>query len=222
LAAPPPNPAFVERLEARLRSAATAPRAALPASARWTRRQRWAVGALGLALVLAMALAIVGPRRVLAEFQRLLGYVPGIGFVDLDAARVLTAPVQTSRDGVILRVMQVLAQPDRTLVVFEADGLAAYDPRQVSETLERNYTAELLLPDGSRLPGAGQSLARGGESASGSLRFPPLPPDVTLLLPRLPYVAPGDAPEGWEVPLTLRLATGEVVAEVFPQPYAPV
>ncbi len=59
---------------------------------------------------------------------------------------------------------------------------------------------------------------------SGRLRFPPLPEGVfqaTLLLARLPYVEPGTAPEEWEVPLTLRLATGELVATLFPQPYVP-
>ena len=58
---------------------------------------------------------------------------------------------------------------------------------------------------------------------AGILDFPPLPDGVhhiTLELARLPLVPPGAAPENWAVPLDLRPATGELVAELFPQPYA--
>lgn len=224
LAAPAPDPAFVEGLRRQLRAravaleaVAAAPRPGWRLALGALRRHRWAVGALAVALVLALALAVAGPRRVLAQFQRLLGYVPGVGFMDLDATRVLTAPVQVTRDGVTLRVTQVLAQPDRTVLVYEAEGLPPYTPG-------RDVSAALRLPDGTRLLGTSQSVGRGADTAHGGLRFPPLPEGVyqaTLLLERLPYVRAGDAPEDWEVPLTLRLATGELVAELFPQPYAP-
>jgi hypothetical protein len=223
--APAPDAAFVDRLERELRTRAAEQR---PVRRSWlvaSPRQQWAVGALALALVLALALAIVGPRRVLAQFQQLLGYVPGVGFVDLEATRVLTAPVQVTRGGVTLRITQVLAKPDETLVVFEAEGLPAYEVRQVNESTEQDLTAALRLPGGSTLTGARQSVGRGNDTVSGSLRFAPLPTGVfqaTLLLARLPYVEHGTAPEDWEVPLTLRLATGEVVAALFPQPYVPV
>ncbi len=223
-AAHTPNPAFVDRLEHQLRAQAASQR---PARRSWlaaSPRQRWATGALALALVLALALAVAGPRRVLAEFQRLIGYVPGVGFVDLDATRVLTAPVQVTRDGVTLRVTQVLAKPDETLVVFEAEGLPTYDVRQVNESTQQDVAAALRLPDGSTLTGTRQSLGRGDDTVSGSLRFPPLPVgayQVTLLLGRLPYVELGTAPEDWEIQMTLRLATGELVTELFPQPYVP-
>ncbi|MCC6191201.1 MAG: hypothetical protein IT318_19440 [Anaerolineales bacterium] len=150
------------------------------------------------ALVLALALAVAGHQRVLAEFQRLIGYIPGVGFVDLDATRVLTAPVQVIRNGVSLRIMQVLAKPDEALVVFEADGLPAYEARQVNESPEQDLAAALRLPDGSTWTNTRQSVGRGEATLSGSLRFPPLPEGaykVTLLLGRLPSVEPGTAPE---------------------------
>ena len=98
-----PRVAFVANLERQLlaRGAVlTKPRAAGESPRRrwWVRwvqhlsQRRWATIALGLLLAVAVGLAAVGPQRVWAEAQRLLGYVPGIGFVDLEETRVLTFP----------------------------------------------------------------------------------------------------------------------------------
>ncbi len=186
----------------------------------WGQR-RWAMVALGLLLAVAVALAAAGPQRVWAEVQRLLGYVPGVGFVDLEETRVLTAPVEVTRDGVTLRVEQVLAQPGGTTVVIRTQGLPPEDQLWPhGATVDDDFDPGLRLPDARRLPLKGCTL----RLETSTLEFPPLPDDVyrvTLELPRLPLVPAGAAPEAWEVPLTLRPATGELVTELFPQPYAP-
>jgi hypothetical protein len=229
-AAPIPEPAFVAGLERHLaaRVAAMPQVAAAPRTRPlWTgwlpsfRRHRWALAAAALLLILAVALAVAGPQRVLAGIQDLLGYVPGIGFVDLEATRLLPAPVEVTRDGVTLRVEQVIAGPDRTKIVIRSDGLPPEDqlwPGGVHQ--EGNYQPLLRLPDGRTLTTSTWTLRLGG----GTLDFPPLPDGVyraTLELARLPLVPPGAAPENWQVPLDLRPATGELVAELFPEPYAP-
>ena len=44
-----------------------------------------------------MAVLIIGPQRVAAEVQKLLGYIPGFGIVEQNAAlRVLAEPVTQS------------------------------------------------------------------------------------------------------------------------------
>ncbi len=56
------------------------------------------------------------------------------------------------------------------------------------------------------------------------LGFPPLPQGVyhlTLEAERLPRVPVGIAPEDWEIPVTLRPATGELIGELFPEAYDP-
>ena len=185
-------------------------------------QHRWATAALGLLLAVAVALTIIGPQHVWADLQRLLGYVPGVGFVDLEETRVLTVPVEVTRDGVTLRVEQVLAQPNRTVVVIRSEGLPPEDRLWPHGTRERgDYQPELRLPDGRTLASKKWTLRLG----AGTLEFPPLPEGVyrvTLELPRLPLVPAGAAPEEWAVPLNLRPATGELVAELFPQPYAPL
>ena len=194
----------------------------------WTRlvqpfsQHRWATAALGLLLTVAVALAAVGPQRVWADLQRLLGYVPGVGFVNLEETRVLTAPVEVTRNGLTLRVEQVLARPDRTVIVIRSEGLPPEDqlwPHGARE--DSDYQPRLCLPDGRTLISESWTLHLG----AGTLEFPPLPADVyrvTLELPRLPLVPAGAAPEAWKVLLNLRPATGELVEELFPQPYTPI
>ena len=185
-------------------------------------QHRWATAAaLGLLLTVTVALAGVGPQPVWADLQRLLSYVPGVGFVNLEDTRVLIAPVEITRNGVTLRVEQVLARPDGTAIVIHSEGLPPEDqlwPQGARE--EGDFQPQLRLPDGRTLISDSWTLRLG----AGTLEFPPLPAEVyrvTLELPHLPLVPAGAAPEAWEVPLNLRPATGVLVAELFPQPYAP-
>ena len=184
-------------------------------------QHRWATAVAGLLLIAAMIVAAIGPQQVLASIQELLGYVPGIGFVDLEATRLLAAPVEATRDGVTLRVEQVIAGPDRTKVVIRSDGLPPEDrlwPDGARQ--EGDFEPLLRLPDGRTLTTGTWTLRLGG----GTLEFPSLPDGVyrlTLELSRLPLVPAGAAPENWHVLLNLQPATGELVAELFPQPYTP-
>lgn len=226
---PGPEAAFIAELEQQLVARAQARQQLQGEShsrrfwARWKqpiRQHRWAAAAGTLMLVAAVALAVVGPQRIVVAIQQLLGYVPGIGFADLEATRLLAAPVEVTRDGVILQVEQVIAQPDGTKVIIRSEGLPPEDQLWPDGAREDgNYQPLLRLADGRTLATGTWSLRLG----AGTLEFPPLPDGIhhiTLELARLPLVPPGAAPENWTVPLDLRPATGELVAELFPQPYA--
>jgi len=238
--APEPDLAFVARLERQLiaegealrraqdgfavrhRTAAPAPLQHLR-NLVWqpARRHHWATVGVAILLALAVAFLTVGPQRVWANLQGLLGYIPGVGFVNLEETRVLTAPVTVTREGVTLRVEQVLAAPDGTTVVISSEGLPpeheVWPQGPEPEALSQPH---LRLSDGQVLEPETFTLRWGG----GAIEFPPLPGDVhrfTLELPRLPLVAAGVAPEGWEIPLMLRPTTGELAAALFPEPYVP-
>ena len=93
-----PRPEFLAGLRARLgeqppRSLTFSERVGLA-----FRRPAWVIG-IATILILVAALIAVGPQRVLAQVQRWLNYVPGIGFVDLARTSVLVNPVETSRGG---------------------------------------------------------------------------------------------------------------------------
>lgn len=235
-AMPSATPAFRDQLEARLlreieRHPKRSPLLSKPgnvvhkidASVRRGLMPRWrrgiALAAVVLALV-ALTLTWIGPRRVWAHLQQWLGYVPGIGFVELDESRVLTAPVALQRGDVTLHIEQLLARPDGTTVVISSEGLPPEDavwPH--GARVDEEFAPRLHLPDGRTLQTETFTLSWG----AGTLVFPALPDDVysvTLSLPGLPLVPPEVAPEGWEIPLLLRSATGELADVLFPQPYA--
>jgi hypothetical protein len=231
--ATPMRGGFVQELEERLLARKTVPagqHVVGEATLRrvWARlawsfsQHRWATAAaLGLLLAVTVALAGVGPQPVWADLQRLLSYVPGVGFVSLEDTRVLMAPVEVTRSGVTLRVEQVLARPDGTVIVIHSEGLPPEDqlwPHGARE--DGDYQPRLRLSDGHTLVSESWTLCLG----AGTLEFPPLPAEVyrvTLELPRLPLVPAGAAPEAWKVLLNLRPATGALVEELFPQPYVP-
>jgi hypothetical protein len=231
--ATPMRGGFVQELEERLLARKTVPagqHVVGEATLRrvWARlawsfsQHRWATAAaLGLLLAVTVALAGVGPQPVWADLQRLLSYVPGVGFVSLEDTRVLMAPVEVTRSGVTLRVEQVLVRPDGTVIVIRSEGLPPEDqlwPHGARE--DGDYQPRLRLSDGHTLVSESWTLCLG----AGTLEFPPLPAEVyrvTLELPRLPLVPAGAAPEAWKVLLNLRPATGALVEELFPQPYVP-
>lgn len=228
-----PDPAFVARLEQRLAAQA---QSGVTAPTRETPRRRflpeiawgWRLLAVDLALLILLAVGItaLGPQRVLAQFERMLRYVPGIGFVDLSDTRVLPAPVEVTIDAVTVRIEQAVAEADRTRLVIRAFGLPDGDtifmPGADMGSRVSDFAGRLRLSDGSTLDFTGLFLQY-GEAAS-ALEFAALPPDAmrfTLELDRLPLVPSGRAPEGWRIPLTLVRADAPDAAPVFPEPYKP-
>lgn len=227
-----PEPEFVARLEQQLlaqtSTVTTSTKANNVAATNiwqrlnhWRGYQRWVMVTLTvLLIVMVTVVSLGGTQHVLAQIQWLLGYVPGIGFVALDESRLLAAPVEVSRDGITLRVEQVVAQPDQTTVIIQSEGLTAASSDDISQATKLDYEALLYLPDGQVLVASKRTLRFG----SGAYEFPPLPvgvEQVTFELPRLPLVLPGVAPEAWQVRLSLQPASGELVAELFSLPYAP-
>jgi len=221
-AAPTPDAAFVARLERQL-TATNGQRSVLGRRlpAQRPARRLWLRLGLALAVVvlaLAVTLAAIGPESAMAQLRQWLGYVPGIGFVDLDDALVLPAPIAVTQGAVTLTVEQVLAQPERTMVHIRVLGLPQ-KPATAPAT-SASPDPELRLPNGDVLPSTGWR-ARWGEA---TLTFPPLPPGVSrveLALERLPLVPDGAAPDHWLVSLALRPAASGATAAALSEPYAP-
>ena len=184
-------------------------------------RRAWGYAIVLLLAALILGLLAIGPQSVLAQVQRWLNYAPGIGFVNLAETQVLVSPVEATREGVTLRVEQVIAGPDQTEVMISSSGFSEEDLPWPNEAVDHpDFTAFLLLPDGSRMEMTRWELSVG----AGKLEFPALPDGVqqaTLLVPRLPLVPPGVLPQDWEIPLNFRPADGEIDDALFPQPYNP-
>ena len=231
---PGPAPAFISRLERDLRNQHAALIEAQKSRdgalrhfwgrfVRLLRMPSWQTVAIVVLLALAITTLVIGPSRVLAQVQQWLGYVPGFGFVDLDRARVLAEPVGASQEGVTLQVEQLLAEPDRTRLIFSAQGF----PPQRGSWLDQGsqMTAYLRLPDGKRHKTKfyGTSISQ-GTKLTAKLEFPAMPEDVyqvTLEIDRLPYLPSGAAPENWEILLALRPASRDLPEDRFPPSFTP-
>ena len=229
--APEPEPAFIRDLERQLLERQAVLLGSVLSERTGSQRLRakfsaffagrgWQYALVVLVAALTIALLAIGPQRVLAQVQRWLGYVPGIGFVNLDQARVLVEPVSISHDGVTLKVEQALAEPDETLIVFSSKGLPPENIGGNPSRFDNLPKPFLTLPDGSVLKAVRQELSYGG----GKIEFPALPEGVfrvTFEIDRLPLLPSGAFPEGWQASLLLRPASGELADDLFPQPYSP-
>jgi len=186
-----PRPEFLAGLRSRL--AEQRPKGPLSFGERLGlvfRRSVWATVLLVIFL-LAAAFIAVGPQRVLAAFQELFGYIPGVGIVDQSAPiRVLARPVSLTRSGISITVTSATLTADRTQVDFRIFGVpgSAYPTREdVHGCLAQPY---LRLSDGTQL--------------AMEKDFPPVPASVkeaVLVIPCIGETLPGKAPENWELPL---------------------
>jgi len=229
-AAPDPNPAFAGRLRAQLAAPRVTP---APRARRSPAVLRWA-GAAGLAALLLLAGAVflaLGPQGISAGVQRLIGYIPGVGVVQVDdSLRALTAPVTASRDGVTITVRQAILSSDRTVVDFVVDGIPA-GAYPGNESIPGCHTApSLRLPDGTELAMSGGSSEAWSAGYEKHASFAALAAGVnaaTLLVPCLDDTLLGRAPENWTLALSFGpapadLALAPVVDVTSPPPTVPV
>lgn len=144
---------------------------------------------------------------------RTFGYLPGVGLVeDGTQVRVLSEPVAQTRDGITLTVNEVILTSDKTVLGYQTSPIPP-EMRPKSElgpSCNPNGPTGLRLPNGTMLTiieGAGQA---NGQIFETRLTFGPIPAGVsiaTFVLPCLMDVAPGKAPENWEIPLNFKPAS---------------
>ncbi len=230
---PQPAENFLQNLEHRLTNAYPIKAPAQPAQKRRSqRRMRWGYVPAALTVLFALIVMALGPSRVLAEVQALFGYVPGVGFVDVNTARVLPEPLSQTQGDTTLTIKQVMSGPEATYVVLAVDGLppleelmedyGPYGPDEDVAAWEERYLAlwqtdaRLTLLDGEiLLPQQNYTGAPWG----GYYTFPPLPEGVMALsfeVSRLPGIPAGKAAEGWHFDLNLGYAAEQPAAPDAP------
>ncbi|HSB01697.1 MAG TPA: hypothetical protein VLE49_13690 [Anaerolineales bacterium] len=136
--APGADPAFVHDLRATLLE-----RAKMKKQTRSFYRFAW-----GLALAAVLVGLLVASPRVAEALKRLIGYVPGVGYVEQGTSlRVLSAPVTLEKDGVKLTIEKGAVDSGRTVLLEYLEGYLPEDHGNLScET-----PARLVLPDGTIL-----------------------------------------------------------------------
>ncbi len=170
-------------------------------------------------LVLLFSITIFH-QPVWAALQRLLGFVPHVGFVQVENARILSRPSIVEKEGVTVIVDQVLALPERTIVVFHSLGLPS--DGQLREVNSLNEFNPKLWPQESYAWNLSLFMQVIDPGAA-RLEFGPVPMDVTeltLTMNQLPGLPSGAAPGDWEIPISLK-EVGLDDIDQFLEPYAP-
>ena len=158
---------------------------------------------LGLVVVLLSAgLIAVGPQQVITAARGWLNGAAQPGSAGNGAAlRILSAPTSQSQAGVTLIIESVIADPQRTVVIYRLVGL----PADATSAPAGPQTQPVLrLPDSSPL---GLRSAAQDSPTRGYAEFAALPAavsDVVFEIARLPLLRQGDAPENWRIPLHLQ------------------
>ncbi len=173
--APQPDPAFANQLEAQLRQ-----RHKNPISRRITLmdslRTRPALA------ILTALLALLTLTGVVYALGRLSGFIPGFGFTTgSNEVLVLAEPVESSHDGITLRLENAVSDEARFWVTLTAQGLS-----------EEVFTSQafLVLPDGKEIQfqeGANNSPSEGVMQLS--YIFPALPAKTNALTLRIEDLA---------------------------------
>jgi hypothetical protein len=197
---PEPSPEFVRSLEMQLKGVEQVKEAGFITRIFGTRRIRRALAPIALALAMTI--------------------VPGVGFVDVNTARILGEPLQQTKDDVTLTVKQVLANADDTFVVISMDIFPTYEEIQATlgplteenrfEWIDRSMAlwdtqARLILDDGSVL----ESWNFSGSYWDGYFSFPALPEGTLTLeleIDRIPGIPVGMAPGNWRFAVELLYA----------------
>jgi len=211
LSAPAASPQFVASLRAQLDAQAN--RQTGKTAPVFRLRPLW-TAAMVVLLALTAAVLLIGPQRVLAAMSALLGYIPGVGYVQTDAPlRVVEIPEPQQRDGFTVTINQGVADAQRTVLVFTVEGLEQRH-RPTSEDVIGCIQNEFLrLPNGSELhmtEGEGKGWGSGYQSR---FEFEPVPADIndfSLVIPCIQETLPGVAPENWAIPLHLVPAPPEL------------
>jgi len=180
-------------------------------------KRSWAFSLIILAVMLGAILAI-GPSKVWAAVRSLFGFIPGAGFVQLDAPlRILDAPQSMEREGITLTVEQIIADSQKTVLTYTVDGLSPED-FPAGEDAPFCYDLSFLqLPDGTHLAvksGEGTGWPGGFRTAH---TYPAVPLDmntIEFVVPCIEGTGPGFAPENWIIPLQLVAAPPDF--EVLP------
>jgi len=217
---PLPHPEFLASLRVRLAEEAHRPVSWRERLGLMFPRPAWAASMIGLLLLISFF--IVGPQRVLAAVQRLIGYIPGVGIVDTSTPfRVLAEPVSVTKQGIKISVTSAVLSGKRTHIEYNIVGVpeSAYPSQKGGMGCTKaNY---LRLPDGKQV-GPDDSVYYPVPAKVDFLPIPANLNEAVLVIPCIFNTLPGTTPENWEIPLHFKPAPSDMavmpVIEISPSP----
>jgi len=208
------DPAFVHDLRATLLE-----RSKMKAKTRMFSRLAW-----GVALAILLIGLLVASPQVVEALRRLLGYIPGVGYVEQGSSlRILAAPAALKKDGLRLTIEKGAADSGRTILLGHIEG---YTPDRHGDGYCET-PARLILPDGSILAQVQSETSMTGTKGSptGSYyaryTFEPMPegqPEATL---EIPCLMQDQDFRDWKLAIQFDVGDGTQVMPVIELPTAP-
>lgn len=162
------------------------------------------------------------PPEVSATQSSSSGYISEIGLVDMSTPlRALQKPVSVERNGITVTVVKGIADAEHVVLLYEATG---FDPDDDGDEMQFcQGTPKLRLSDDTELlitEGTGHAW-ESEDGYSYRMMFPPLDPDeeaVTLEIPCLIAIQPGNWPHNWQIHLQFDIMDDFAAAPVVELP----
>jgi len=177
----------------------------------------------GAAIVLVLVIVLLGVPGVASALQRLFGYLPEVGVVEMDAPlRVLANPVSSVSGSYSISVEQAVLDTNRTVLDYKISGVFPVWDDPADRPALCQQSPFLKLPDGTRMDPSRQE---GGSTPDGYQWkdvYPPMPSGenkALLVLPCLDMLPVGAGPLNWEVPLEFTAAPSDIT--VYPVTVVP-
>jgi len=140
-----PDPTYLARIRTDLLTAASKKETKHPGfSGNWF-LANWRYAVAAALLLIIVAVTVIGPARVWAQFESWIAYLPGLGSVELSGTRALEEPAVHSEGGISFQVEKFVASPDETFISIHITGL----PSDVSPSSGSIYI-QWDDPDGQR------------------------------------------------------------------------
>ncbi len=157
--------------------------------------------------ILLLVIVAVGPSHVLAAIQHLIGYIPGIGFVQSeDTILVLKEPVNVTQLGISITVVNAVSDSQSTRINLLVDGFLPPASFRVVEGIQKKDGIAFHLSNGEELALKGYKLSF-GPTYQIQFDFEKLPAgakEAVLRFTSIPGMPEGTAPKNWQFLLSFK------------------
>lgn len=149
---------------------------------------------------------LLGPQKVWAAVHSLVGFIPGIGFVqENNPIRSLLQPVQQTQEGVTVTIQDTIVTESSTFINILVDGILSYQVIEAG-TPQQSSQLQLYLPDGTTIALKGYNISFMEKEPAIQLVFETLPPEINqinLTFESIPGIPRSLSPIGWSFPIEL-------------------
>ncbi len=181
-------------------------------------RPAWTVAIAILSLMIIGTL-VIGPQKVYAAIQSLVGYVSGVGFISPEDAFALRVPIERTKNGESFQITQLVSTSKETFLVLRVENFPAYD----DIGLDRGLFVK--LSDGSVLVPHSFSVDSTGTPGEyiGVFQFDPLPlgtRKVTIIWNQSTNIK-NSKKFTWRIPVSMFPISDSEVKKILPSSYDP-